>query len=101
MFFFFCLRFCKRWPECHEISLLRFFEKTKLALNEEPLERFFFLGGGYFCIRTCAAAHDQAAVVFLYQDHCLLQLALRSIPPRGVRAHGSQEASFAAAKSSR
>ena len=32
--------------------------------------------------------------------YCLLQLALRSIPLRGLRAHGSQQASFAAANSS-
>ena len=54
----------------------------------------------YLYVRTRAAAHEKAAAVFMYQDQYLLQLAIRGIPPRGLRAHGPQEASLAAVRSS-
>ena len=54
-------------------------------------------------IRTCAAAHEQESVVLLYcyaSGPLLAAACATCIPPRGLRAHGSQEASFTVAKSS-
>ena len=50
-------------------------------------------------MRTCAAAHQQEAAVFMYQDHCLLQFALHILASRGLRAHGCQQTSFAKSSS--
>ena len=66
-----------------ELELTDQSEVTKFFEKERP--EYVFLAaakvGGI-------AANNTYRADFIYQNHCLLQPALRSISPRGLRAHG-------------